>query len=100
MITNKEYINFLKKIIACISYGDYYSVKEFSILTLQNLESNTAIMEKNLGKYLQKSINKKELEHKTIDIVDKYIDYLSREIKEKEEINRLASLEEFIQKIQ
>ena len=50
MITNKEYINFLKKIIACISYGDYYSVKEFSILTLQNLESNTAIMEKNLGK--------------------------------------------------
>ena len=37
---NREmYISFLKKIIACISYGDYFAVKELSQLELERLEN-------------------------------------------------------------
>lgn len=101
MINNKEYIDFLKKIIACISYGDYYSVKEFSVLTLQHLESNTTIMENNVHKYVNKYIYTKGMNKKTsTDIVDKYMEYLLSTIKEKEEISKVASLEEFMQNIQ
>ena len=39
MVKNKEYKDFLKKIISCISNGDYYSAKELSILTLNHLEN-------------------------------------------------------------
>lgn len=38
MINNEKYISFLKQIIACISYGDYYSVKELSQLELEKIE--------------------------------------------------------------
>ena len=38
MIDNEKYINFLKQIIACISHGDYYSVKELSQLELDKME--------------------------------------------------------------
>ena len=34
MIKNEEYINYLKKIISCVNNGDYYSIKELSILEL------------------------------------------------------------------
>ena len=34
MENNKEYIKFLKQIIACISHGDYFAVKELSQLKL------------------------------------------------------------------
>ena len=38
MRTFKKYITFLKQIIACISHGDYYSVKELSQLELEKME--------------------------------------------------------------
>ena len=38
MVNEEKYINFLKKIIACISHGDYYSAKELSQLELDNME--------------------------------------------------------------
>ncbi|MEE0866602.1 MAG: hypothetical protein U0L98_07500 [Clostridia bacterium] len=37
MIRDEEYISFLKSIISCISYGDYYSVKELSTLELERI---------------------------------------------------------------
>lgn len=37
MIKDEEYIKFLKMIIACISHGDYYSVKELSNLELEKM---------------------------------------------------------------
>ena len=30
MVKNEDYTNLLKKMVSCISYGDYYSVKELS----------------------------------------------------------------------
>ena len=39
MISEEQYITFLKRIIACVSHGDYYSVKELSQLELENIEN-------------------------------------------------------------
>lgn len=41
MVSDEKYIIFLKRIIACISYGDYYSVKELSQLELEKMEKET-----------------------------------------------------------
>lgn len=38
MVNDEKYITFLKRIIACISHGDYYSVKELSQLELEKME--------------------------------------------------------------
>lgn len=38
MINDEKYITFLKRIIACISHGDYYSVKELSQLELEKMK--------------------------------------------------------------
>lgn len=37
MVKDEDYIAFLKSIIACVSYGDYYSVKELSNLELEKM---------------------------------------------------------------
>lgn len=37
MIKDEDYIVFLKSIIACISNGDYYAVKELSNLELERM---------------------------------------------------------------
>ncbi len=46
MINDEKYITFLKRIIACISYGDYYSVKELSMLELERMEKQMKNQEK------------------------------------------------------
>ena len=38
MENKEEYVKFLKQIISCINYGDYYSVKELSQLELDKIE--------------------------------------------------------------
>lgn len=38
MITDEAYIIFLKRIISCISHGDYYSVKELAQLELDKIQ--------------------------------------------------------------
>ena len=38
MIKDEEYICFVKRVIACVSNGDYYSVKELSQLELEKME--------------------------------------------------------------
>lgn len=37
MIKDEEYIDFLKMMVACVSHGDYYSVKELSNLELERM---------------------------------------------------------------
>ena len=43
MIEYEEYAKFLKMIIACISYGDYYTVKELSNIELNKIEREKTI---------------------------------------------------------
>ena len=103
MIKNEEYIDFLKKVIACVSNGDYYSVKELSVLKLDNLKKDTNIMEKELDKYVKTSKCKKGLKNIESDnmmfLVNKYVEYLFTRIKENDEIEKIVSIEEFMQKI-
>ena len=41
MVNDEKYIAFLKRIISCISHGDYYSVKELSQLELDKMKEAT-----------------------------------------------------------
>lgn len=103
MVKNEEYIDYLKKIISCVSNGDYYSIKELSILKLNDLKNDTIKMEKELNKYVKGSKCQKELKNtnkeETIYLVNQYIEYLFNRIKENKEFKEIASIEEFIQKI-
>ncbi len=38
MVSDEKYITFLKRVISCISHGDYYSVKELSQLELEKMQ--------------------------------------------------------------
>ncbi len=38
MVDEEKYITFLKRIVSCISHGDYYSVKELSQLELEKIK--------------------------------------------------------------
>lgn len=38
MVSDEKYISFLKKIISCVSHGDYYSAKELSQLELDKMK--------------------------------------------------------------
>ena len=103
MIRNEEYIDYLKKVIACVSNGDYYSVKELSVLKLDTLNEETEEMKKSLHKFVEKNICKKEFKdlekQQFLNIVNLYIEYLLNEIKESREIKKIASIEEFIREM-
>ena len=103
MIKNEEYIDYLKKVIACVSNGDYYTIKELSVLKLDTLNEETEEMKKNLHKFVEKNICKKELKNlekqEFLYIVNLYIDYLFNEIKERKGVKEIASIEEFIQEM-
>ena len=104
MIKNEEYIDYLKKVIACVSNGDYYSIKELSVLKLDTLNEETVTMKKRLHKFAKKNICNKELKNlekqEVIYIMNLYIDYLFNEIKERKGVKKIASIEEFIQEMQ
>ena len=104
MIKNEEYIEYLKKVISCVNNGDYYSVKELSVLELNTLKKETVLMKENLHKYIESNLCKKELKNlekqEFLYIVNLYIEYLFNEIKESKEVKKIASIEEFIQEIQ
>lgn len=104
MIKNEEYIDYLKKIIACVSHGDYYSIKELSTIKLDTLKKNTINMEKELQKYLKTNkcqINQKDIKNKENRCFENlYMEYLLSRIKEHKALKEIASIEEFMKKIQ
>lgn len=108
MIKNEDYINLLKKMIACVSVGDYCSVKELSQLQLDNVMNNNRNIHKNIKKLKGiKELKKyKEKPLKTWDnirlrkllmIYSNYIIYNIECSKDIEEIQKtILSIEEFI----
>ena len=64
MIEDEEYIGFLKMIIACISHGDYYAVKELSNLELEKMYNKMQSKEKkakgDIGKLKNKLYTKEK----------------------------------------
>lgn len=104
MIKNEEYIDYLKKVISCVNNGDYYSIKELSVLKLDTLNEETSLMKKKLHKYVKTNVYRKELKNlekkELLHIVNLYMEYLFNEIKEKKEVKEIASIEDFIQEMQ
>lgn len=103
MIKNEEYMDYLSKVISCVSHGDYYSVKELSVLKLDNLKKETKMMEQEMSKFIKANKCKKEWknlkEQEIIYFVNTYIEYLYNEIRKSKKINEIASIEEFIREI-
>ena len=64
MVKDEEYIDFLKMIVACVSYGDYYSVKELSNLELEKMYNKMKLEKKkakeDIGKYKNKLYTKEK----------------------------------------
>lgn len=104
MIKNEEFINYLKKIIACVNNADYYSIKELSVLSLNKLKEETLLMEKDLNKYMETNICKRELmnlkEQELLFVVNLYTEYIFDKIKENKELKEIVSIEEFIKKME
>ncbi len=47
MISEEYYLNFLKCVISCVNNGDYYSIKELSVLELEKMKKNYIFDESN-----------------------------------------------------
>ena len=103
MIMNKEYENFLNKIISCINKGDYYSIKELSILEVDKIKKDSIKIKKDLSQIKKESKEKKDIKDlensEIIDLVNRYLDYVFDKIDESEEFRQIPSIEEFIQKV-
>ena len=96
-------MDYLQKVISCISNGVYSSVKELSILQLNNLKKDTKMMEQELKEYVK--INKCKKEIKKLNdcrqtyLFNKYVDYLNNIIKDEKNFKEIASIEEFMQEL-
>lgn len=111
MVKNKDYTNLLKKMISCISYGDYYSVKELSKLQLDNIKQVNTKIEKEVSKLnTTKELNEckeKPLEEWTnnqlVTLLNMYSNYILKKIEKTDSIKELqimtVSIDEFIRSI-
>ena len=111
MVKNEDYTNLLKKMVACVSYGDYYSVKELSKLQLDKIKQINRRVEKEVSKLSEnKELNKckgKPLEEWTnsqlVTLLNMYSNYILKKIEKTDSIKELqimtVSIDEFIRNI-
>lgn len=111
MVSNEKYMNFLKAIISCVNYGDYFSVKELSNFELEKIikEEKRNGQEKNRIKRSRKMLerNIESLKDNETDKLKDIIDGYSKHILSIIEINRnieelqkeVILIKEFIDKI-
>lgn len=107
MVNNEKYVNLLKNIISCISYGDYYSVKELSNLELENMKLEEKKIEAEIKKIKIKEQKNTVLENlessKLRELVEKYSKYIMNQVEQAKSISQLqkqiVSVDEFIKKL-
>ena len=100
MIKNEEYKKILKMMEACVSHGDYYSVKELSNLELEVMN----LKEKNTEKEVQKYIKKEKIDKENLmELANLYSTYILEKIGNAKSLSELQSqaisFEEFIKQI-
>lgn len=100
MIKNEEYKKILKMMEACVSHGDYYSVKELSNLELEVMN----LKEKNTKKEVQKYTNKEKIDKENLmELANLYSSYILEKIGNAKSLSELQSqaisFEEFINQI-
>lgn len=108
MISNEEYISFLKSIISCISHGDYSSAKELSNLELEKMmkrvkgyKSGIARIKGNIKVLQNKDKKLEEYDVKELEkIIEEYSKYILNIVKGADNIKEVKkkaiSIEEFI----
>lgn len=98
MVKNEEYLSFLKSLVACVSHGDYYSIKELSNLKLEDWKEKENNIKKEITKiknYKPKNKSIEELENKDLlNLMNLYSYYIQEKIKEE-----ILSFEEFTERI-
>ena len=93
MVKNEEYISFLKSLVACVSCGDYYSIKELSNLKLEIWKKYEQDIKKEIKNYKQKYKSIDELDNKELlKLMNLYSYYIIDKVKE-----QILSFEEFIE---
>ena len=103
MIKNEQYYDFLKAIISCISYGDYYSVKELATLEVEKLNEIDKKKNKKI-KVNHKKINLEKYDKKELEkILEMYSKYVREKIEQSHSLktlqNEFLSIEEFLRTI-
>lgn len=108
MVKNEKYIKILNAMISCINHGDYYSVKELSIIELQKMRERDKKIaeiikkEKIIRKNKEKPLNywKNEELRKLIECYSEYILQKIENAKNIKELQQEAiSVKEYIEKM-
>lgn len=111
MIRNEQYIKLLKSMVACVSYGDYSSVKELSNLELKKITqreeiSKNQIQQIKINKKL-KNNKQKPLENwkneELRELIECYSQFILQQIEKTNNLKQLKkeaiSIQEFINKM-
>lgn len=111
MVKNEKYIKILKSMIACVSHGDYGSVKELSNLELEKMEKRENEVKKQIKAI---KINKNLKHNKKIplenwtneelrELMECYSQFMLQQIEKTNNLNQLQkeaiSIQEFIEKM-
>ena len=102
MVKNEDYTNLLKKMVACVSYGDYYSVKELSKLQLDKIKQINRRVDKELNKCKGKPLEE-WTNSQLVTLLNMYSNYILKKIEKTDSIKELqimtVSIDEFIRNI-
>ena len=108
MIKNEQYIEILKMMVACVSYGDYSAVKELSKLELKKMQQREEKIKKQIKqvkiKENLKNNKKVPLENwkneELRDLLECYSKFMLQKIEKTDNIKQLQkeaiSIQEFI----
>lgn len=111
MVKNEDYIKLLNKMISCISYGDYYAVKELSMLQLKNMKKSNEKIKKELKEIKETKklceCKKKPLEEwdrkELVTLIKIYSSYILKKIEQTNNVQELqdmtVTIDEFLKKI-
>ena len=108
MVKNEKYIEILKSMVACVSHGDYGSVKELSNLELKKMkqreeEAKKQIKQIKMNKKL-KNNKKIQLENwkkeELMELIESYSKFMLQQIEKTNDLKQLKkeaiSIQEFI----
>ena len=101
MIKNEEYKKILKMMEACISHGDYFSVKELSNLELEVMNLKEKDTKKEVKKYTKKLNAKEKIDKENLmELANLYSTYILEKIEDAKSLSELQdqtiSFEEFL----
>ncbi len=104
MIKNEEYKKILKMMEACVSHGDYYSVKELSNLELEVMNLKEKNTKREVKKYTKKLNLKGKIDKENLmELSNLYSTYILEKIENAKSLSELQSeiisFEEFLKYI-